>query len=483
MSNSIKKNYIYNLVYQILLLITPLITTPYLSRVLGADGIGIVSFAESNATYFVLFATMGISIYGQREISCVQNSEEMRSIVFWNVKALSLFTSCFSIMAYLLFAIHQKDRIVYLVFTLSILNVAADVTWFFQGMEEFGRIVIRNVVFKVINIVYIFLAVRTAKDVVFLALGHTVFLFLGNLSLWYSLPGYIQKPKLGDIHPFRNIKEILSLFIPTIAIQVYTVLDKTMIGVITHNSFENGYYEQALKIIKMMLPVVTALGTVMIPRITYHFNRCEIEEVKHLMFISYRFVWLLGVPVVFGLIGIAANFVPWFFGPGYEKVTSLIYILSFLVLLIGISNVTGIQYFIPTKRQRYLSLSVILGAIINFLLNMILIKEYESTGAAISSVVAEMTVTVSQLYFVRKELPITSILKMSIPYCFAGLIMACGVYFASKILTPSIIHTVMLIICGVIIYFAVLIIIRDEFLLEHIKKTSGKLIKVKMKGK
>lgn len=147
------------------------------------------------------------------------------------------------------------------------------------------------------------------------------------------------------------MKIIISLFIPTIAIQIYTVLDKTMIGVITQDSFENGYYELAIKISKMVMAVVTALGTVMIPRIGYHFEQGETQRIRSLMYRGYRFVWFLGVPLCLGMIMVCGNFVPWFFGEGYEQVVPLLQILSFLILAIGINNVTGMQYMIPTKRQ------------------------------------------------------------------------------------------------------------------------------------
>ena len=163
---SIKKNYIFNLSYQILLLITPLITTPYVSRILGADGIGTVSYAESIVSYFVLFATMGITTYGQREISYVQQSVEKRSAVFWNTKILEFVTSGIMLIVYLIFALFQKNALIYIILSCNIIAVFFDISWFFQGLEEFGKIVLRNVIFKFINIAYIFTVVRT-KDLLF----------------------------------------------------------------------------------------------------------------------------------------------------------------------------------------------------------------------------------------------------------------------------------------------------------------------------
>ena len=378
---SIKRNYFYNVFYQVLTLITPMITTPYISRVLGVNGIGAVSYAESIVSYFTLFAAMGVAIYGQREISYVQNSVENRSRVFWNTKFFTFCTVLIALVFYGLFISLQENVILYLILSMNLFSVLADITWFFQGMEEFGKIVSRNIFFKCINFLYVFSVVKSKDDIFKYAFGMAFFAFISNISLWRYVPRYIDKIKFSEIHPFTNVRTILSLFIPTIAIQIYTVLDKTMIGIITRNSYENGYYEQALKISRMILTVVTALGTVMIPRIGYYFEQKNIEEVKRLMYRGYRFVWFLGTPLCLGLLCVSFNFVPWFFGDGYDKVTDLLKILSFLILAIGINNVTGVQYLIPTKRQNLFTLTVIIGACTNFILNIILIPLIQSVGA------------------------------------------------------------------------------------------------------
>ena len=365
---SIKKNYLFNLSYQILLIITPLITTPYVSRILGADGIGTVSYAQSIVSYFTLFATMGITTFGQREISYVQNSVEKRSKVFWNTKILEFLISGSTFIIYVIFCFFCDNTSLYLVFSLNILAVFADVTWFFQGLEEFGKIVVRNTIVRIVSIFYVFILVNDREDILMYAFGLAAFTFLSNLSLWAYLPRYVTKISRKEINPFWQFSTIISLFVPTIAIQVYTVLDKTMIGIITHSSFENGYYEQALKVSRTILTLVTALGTVMIPRIGYYFEIGNTSEIKRLMYRGYRFVWFFGVPLCLGLICISSNLVPWFFGPNYDKVVTLLKILAFLVLAIGISNVTGMQYLIPTKRQNVFTVTVIFGACMGVLI-------------------------------------------------------------------------------------------------------------------
>ena len=467
---SIKRNYLYNVCYQILLLVTPLITTPYVSRVLEADGVGIVSYAESVVSYFALFAAMGIPTYGQREISYHQNSLKERSQIFWNTLVLKLIMAGVALVAYIVFATHSNYVKLYLILAFQILAVLVDVTWFFQGLEEFGKIVLRNTFFKVLGIVYIFIFVQEKSDVYVYAFGIAFFAFLGNISLWRFLPGYVNRLHVAELRPFKHIGIVLSLFIPTIAIQVYTVLDKTMIGLITESAYENGYYEQAMKVSKMALAVVASLGTVMVPRIGAYFQQRRYDDIQYLMYRSYRFVWMIGIPMCLGLILTSRNFVPWFFGPGFERVSDLIDISAFLILAIGISNVTGIQYFVPTGRQNLLTASVLIGAGVNFALNLFLIAQWQSVGAAVASIIAECAVTVSQFAMVRRELSIVQAVQQSVHYVLAGLIMALGLYVVGASLLPTPMNTVLLIILGTVMYVASLWAMRDEFFVGNVAK-------------
>ncbi len=482
-NKSIKKNYIYNLSYQVLVLLTPLITTPYISRIIGADGIGEYSFANSIVSYFTLFAAMGIPTYGQREISYVQNDIEKRTIVFWNVKILEIITSSIALILYIFFSVKQENATIYLILALSIISEMFNVSWFFSGMEEFGKIVFRNVIVKVINIGYIFSFVKSKEDLLIYIFGVVGFGMISNLSLWFYLPQYIRFPQVEYIKPFGQIKTVLSLFVPNIATQIYTVFDKTMIGVITQNAFENGYYEQSLKISKMLLTVITALGTVMIPRIGYHFKQNNTDEIEKLMYRGYRFVWFLGVPLCFGLIAVSSLFVPWFFGSGYDKVGILLSILSFLIIAIGISNVTGLQYLMPTGRQNLLSISVIFGAVVNFCLNCVLITKYASIGAAVASVIAEFTVTIVQLFSVRKELSIKIIFRQGVNYYIAGAIMLGILFIIKPCFSATIISTFLFVGIGAVVYFIALILMKDEFLLSNTKTIIDRMLgKLKNKG-
>jgi O-antigen/teichoic acid export membrane protein len=218
-----------------------------------------------------------------------------------------------------------------------------------------------------------------------------------------------------------------------------------MIGLMTNSAAENGYYEQSTKIVKITLTIITALSAVTIPRIGAYFSNHENDKISHYMYQAYNFVWLLGIPLCFGLAGISKNFVPWFLGDGFEESADLIIILSFLILAIGINNVTGMQYLIPTKRQNLFTISVCIGALVNFVLNSLLIPHFLAAGAAVASVIAETTIAIFQLIIVRKELSIKKIGFMSLKYLIAGIIMLGFLIFENFYLSPSILHTLIII--------------------------------------
>lgn len=473
MSKSIKKNYIYNVIYQALLLLAPLITTPYISRVLSANGVGQYSFSSSIVSYFVLAATMGTTIYGQREVSYCQDSREKRSRIFWEIELLNCASVLFSVIVYICFMGILHFPMIYLIQLFSLLSVAADVSWLFSGMEEFGSIVSRNIIFKCISIAFIFVAVRSRNDVLIYVFGLCFLSFLSALSLWPALPHLVNRVKLKDMKPLTHLRNDLSLFVPTIAIQIYTVLDKTMIGIITSSDAENGYYEQAIKMSRMALTIVTALGIVMVPRIGNLYKQQDYDKIRYYMYRAYNFVWLFAIPLCFGLIGISANLVPWFFGDGFSKVVPLLSILSFLILAIGVNNVTGIQYMIPTKRQNLFTLTVCVGAVVDFCLNLCLIPRFLSIGAAIASVVAEATITVLQLFLLRREISGWKVLKLSRNYLISGIIMLVVLYFESKYLASSIINTCIMLVTGVIIYIILLLVFRDRFFMECTQNVSN----------
>ena len=479
MKQSVKKNYIYNLIYQIIIIILPIITAPYLARTLGAESIGIYSYTISVTTYFILLGSLGVAMYGQREISYALNDKDKRSKIFFEILFFRIITMIISILFfYIIFVRTGEYAIYYKILLLELVATCFDISWFFQGLEEFKKTVSRSVIVKIISIICIFAFIKNPKDINIYLLIYVLSTLIGNLSLWLYLPKYINKVLFKDLKIIRHFKPTVALFVPQIAIQVYTVLDKTMIGTIITDKSEVGYYEQAQKIIKILLTVITSLGTVMVPRMASTFISGKKEKLKEYMNKTFNFVWILSIPMIFGILTVSKYFVPVFFGEGYDKVIILMNIISPIFLLIGLSTVIGTQYFIPTKRQKEFTISVTIGAVINVILNLLFIRPYASVGASIATVIAELTVTCIQLYMLRKEFKFFDIIKMSKNYLLAGLVMFSINLFMINFIIGSvnnIINIAVQSIVGSIIYISVLFILKDKFLFYILNQVKLKI--------
>lgn len=497
---SITKNYIYNMVYQVLTLILPLVTTPYLSRVLGAEGIGIYSYTYTIVTYFILFGSLGVALYGQREIAYAQENVEVRKKVFIEIILFRFASIGMAIIAYFFLFINGAEyQIYYRILLLELIAAAFDISWFFQGMEEFKRTVTRNVLVRICSVSLVFLLVKNKDDLATFTLIYSLADLIGNLSLWLYLPKYLKGIKVKNINVLQHLPQILLLFIPQISNQLYKMLDTTMIGKLIEDKSEVGFYEQAQKVIRLLLTIVTSLGVVMIPRMASTFASGDKEKINNYMKMSFRFVFFLAFPIMFGIISISKDFVPIFFGEGYDKVVILINIISPILLLMGIANVLGTQYLLPTKRQKEYTISIIIGVIINFIFNYILIVRYGAIGASISTVLSQLVIDIIQAQYIKKEISLRELLKTSISYLMASIIMfvfckltqyfiysdiCLGIItlFANNLGATisnmtSILSIIMQIFVGVLVYIGILISLKDEYVYLAINKIKGKLKK------
>jgi len=476
---SVTKNYIYNLLYELFLLIIPIIVTPYVARVLGDVGSGQYSFTYSISTYFTLFASLGFGFYAQRLVAGHQGDKKQQSIDFWEIFFVRLFPVGITLLLYLILAgvgiYGEKYNYLMIILSINVVAVAFDITFFFRGNEEFGKIVFRNIVIKTISIVLIFVLVKNPSHLWLYALIQSGAVILSNLSLWLYLPKYLVKIKFKELHLFKHLKPTIFLFLPTIATSIYTSLDKTLIGLITKSDSENGNYEYAEKLVKMALTVLTSLGTVMIPRNSKKFADGDIEGVEKNIYKTTQFVLFIGIPLMFGIIAVSDNLIPWYLGDGYDKASNLMKILSPLIPLIGLSNVFGIQFLIPSKQDKKYTLAVVSGAVVNLLLNIVLIYFLKSYGAAIATVIAEAVVMSVMLVFLRKNIKFGQILIKSWKYWVSGIVMFVTLYFAFKGYEPSILHTLFMVMCGVLIYFFILAVLKDKFVLNTFK-TVGEFI-------
>lgn len=480
---SLFQNWIYSLIQQLLTIALPLITTPYLSRVLGANQIGTYGYTTSIATYFILFGTLGISMYGQREIAYRQDDFNKKSKLFWEMIILRLFSLSISFILYfILFCRINEFSLFYKILLLEIIANYFDINWFFQGIEEFDKTVIRNIIVKILGIICIFIFVKTPNDLPIYLLIYALSVLIGNLSLWFYIPKYVKKVSLKDMKLSKHILPIIILFLPQVAIQVYTVLDKTMIGAITNDMSLVGFYEQAQKIVKTTLCIVGALQLVMNSRIAEAFSKKNNNKIISELEKSFSYVFLLAVPATFGLIAIAHLFVPWFYGDGYNDVINVIKWLSPIVIVIGLSGVTGIQYLVQTKNTKHYAISVFLGCIINMILNFILIRRYALIGAIIASIVAEISVLIYQLIVIRKVYKVTKIIRLSWKYLLSSIIMFLVLSYTNSLVESTMVGTIIQFIIGGSIYFISLIILKETLvfsLINKLKNICKKIIKVK----
>ena len=334
---SIVKNYLYNLTYQILTLILPLVTASYLSRVLGPTGNGIYIYTYTIVNYFVLFGSLGIALYGQREIAYAQNNKTKRKKIFIELVAFRFITIFIaSIIYYFCFMKQGEYSYYYKILWFELLAASFDISWFFQGMEEFKKTVIRNIAVRLVSVGLIFVFVKQQTDLSKYLAIYAFADLIGNLSLWLYLPKYFKGVKVKNINIIRQIPAITLLFVPQIASKIYNMLDTTMLGKIILDKAETGFYEQSQKIIRVLLTIVTSLGTVMVPRMASMFAKGEKKKINEYMTKSFNYTYLLSFPIMFGQIAISMDFLPWVFGAGYDNVVIFINIISPIFLLIGI---------------------------------------------------------------------------------------------------------------------------------------------------
>lgn len=479
---TVSKNYLFNLAYHLISIFAPLIVVPYVSRILGASGIGVFGYTISIVTYFVLFGSLGLSLYGQREIAFVQNDKQKRSKVFFElmiIKCISI--PIVGLIFYYFFCRTGDYALYYRILLLELAGNLFDISWLYQGLEDFKKVFIRNTIIKLLYVVCSFVFVKTKDDVGIYLLVYALSTLLGSATLYINIGKIIEKPKKIELK--KHIKPLLRLFIPQIAIQVYVVLDKTMIGFILKDMSEVGYYEQAQKIIKTVLSLVTAISTVMMPRIAAYYAEDNKEKIKVYLFKTFNYAFMISIPMVFGILAISSKFVPSFFGEGYWQTKDIMNIMSIIIVFISLSNIIGVQYLLPTKREKGYTTSVVIGACVNVILNFLLISRFRSYGAAISTVIAELAVTCVQFYFIRKDFKIGDILKLSKNYIFAGFIMFIICYFFNKAEFVRRTFIILLeILIGTISYFGILLLMKDKFLLE-LYNTKFKKVLNKILGK
>ena len=343
---------------------------------------------------------------------------------------------------------------------------AIDIAWLLQGFEEFKKIVLRNTIIKVMSVVLIFTFVKSQSDLYIYALIMNGSTLLGNASIWYFTPSFVERVPFKELNMRRHLRACVIYFIPTIATTIYLSLDKQMIKWFTEGSVENGYYEFAQKIEQMAVTVVTSLSIVTMPRMANLFNQHAIEKLKNRLEQTIRFILLVSIPMCLGLMSVTDYLVPLYLGAGYERSAVLLKIFSLLIVVVGLNNAVGKQVLMPVGRQKDYNMSVILGAIVNFTLNLLLIPRFYSVGAVIASVAAETSILLAFIFYSRDYIRLSWILKASVKYLAGGLSMAVVIRLSYLWLGLSWKNLAIQVVGGGAVYVIVVLLLRDRFALE-----------------
>ncbi|MDD3228841.1 MAG: flippase [Oscillospiraceae bacterium] len=474
--HTIRENLLYNFLLQAATLVLPLILTPYLTRTIGPVGIGTYSYTNSIVQYFVLAGTLGTALYGTRQIAYARCDADRLARTFWQVFALRAIMLIITTTVYVAIYYYSKSpyRVCFLFQAVVLLANLADVSWLFAGLEDFKKTVFRSLAIKIIAFILVFALVKTTVDTwkyVFIQSGS---LLIANVALWMCIPKAFFNVK----KPFQNkeidLRAIISLFIPQIAIDVYVLLDKSMLGALT-NIEVVGFYDKAEQFAKLPLSILAIFSTVMLPVMSSLFEAQDHEKIIEYLNHYLRIILLTSIPAAFGIAGIAPQFIPWMLGKNFTPSIHLMVLLACLIPLISISNVIGRQYLIPSNHSKVLTISVTCGAFANLMLNIILIPKYQAIGACIATIIAELTVSVIQLLYSRSLISAKSLLICAGKCIIAGGVMFLTIWKMGDFLGAAVYTTALQIFVGTLLYFAILFAIKE--------RTASELMQALYKGK
>ncbi len=463
---SLKKNILLSTLYQVLLVVLPFITAPYLSRVIGVEGTGVYDYTSSYQTYFSMVAALGTASYGAREIARARMDEKLRSRLFWEIELMTVLTSCLSLCAWAVFIVlNEQYRVFYLALTMGIFSTMFDISWFFAGLEQFKYTVAKNALFKLMGVVLMFIFVKGRDDLLLYVIIITASTMLGNLSMWMYVPRFLVKVDFRELRILRHLKETLIYFIPSVATSVYTVLDRTLIGLLTEGKSESGYYHYATHVVNIMKALTfTSLNTVLGSRISYLYAQERYDEIRRRIDDSINYILFMGLGICFGLIGVSGRFIPLYLGPGYDRVVTMLSLMSPIVLIIGISNCLGSQYYTPSGQRRLSARFIIIGSVVNLCLNLLLIPHYGGYGAIVASLIAEGTITVLYLLFSKGYMTFRRIAVLGSRKLIAAAAMLGVIRLLDPLIRSNLAAIVVEVAAGLCTYIVVSVLLRDDFL-------------------
>ena len=392
------KNYLYNLSYQILIIILPVITIPYVTRIFTSEDLGNYGFYNSIVSYFALFSMLGIGIYGTKQIAAANDV----SSTFWNIYVIQLISSALAIFVYLIvvFSIPQMGGVIPLMVSVVLFERMFDISWLFSGKEDFKKITLRNTVVRLVGVICIFTFIKSSDDLYLYIFLIVIINFLGQLVMWVPAKKFIKRPSFNTKIMKKNLHPIVLLFLPQVAISLYVVLDRTLLGLLGSYS-DVGIYEQGQKLTSILITVVTSLGVVMLPRVANLLSERREEEVQNMVKFSFILYNLIIFPMIFGLIAVNEVFVKLFLGQNFQDVKYVLYIIVFNLMFIGWTNILGYQVLVVRNKNKEFMLSTTIPAFVSVVVNIAVIPFFGYIGASITSVVVEILVFAIQWYYSR----------------------------------------------------------------------------------
>lgn len=392
------KNYLYNLSYQILTIILPIITVPYVTRIFTSEDLGNYVFYNSIVNYFSLFAMLGVGVYGTKQIAATKDVNS----TFWNIYAIQLITSILAIVVYVIavFSIPQMAGVTQLILAIALFTKMIDISWLFSGKEDFKKITIRNVIIRIIGVISIFTFVKSSDNLYLYVFLIVIFDFLGQLVMWVPAKKFINRPSFNIKIMKKNLHPIVLLFLPQVAISLYVILDKTLLGILGSYS-DVGIYEQGQKLTSILLTIVSSLGAVMLPRVANLLSERKDREAENMVRFSFVLYNLIIFPMIFGLIAVNEVFVKLFLGKNFQDVKYVLYIVVINIMFVGWTNILGYQVLVVRNKNKEFMLSTTIPAIVSVAVNIAVIPFFGYIGASITSVVVEILVFVIQWYYCR----------------------------------------------------------------------------------
>ena len=445
MAKSVKANYLFNLINSASQLLFPLITFPYASRIMMADGIGQVNFFQSIISYISLFTCLGIPMYAIREVAKVRDNPEKMTRITVEILLLHAFLTLLGYMAVAVICLTvtkvQTDIPLFLLLSATIFFTAIGCEWFYQGIEDFKYVAIRGLLVKLLSVVLLFLFVKTKEDILWYGAYTVLGVLGGNIFNFIRLRKYLHRDVIDfrALHPLRHLKPALHVFALNVVISIYLQLNNVLLGFMK-DAEAVGYFTAATKIMMITMSISSSLGAVIMPRTSNLIAEGRMDEFRILIQKSYDFVLALAMPLTVGLIFTSPSIILLLSGEGFAPAVLTSQIVASNILMVGLSGVMGIQVLYPLGKINIVILCTLIGAAVNVFFNVLLIPRYGHNGTAVAYMLAEVAVTVSMFLIGRKYIPIQFLKKQHLHYVGGGIVMGGVLYFIS-LLGLSIIST------------------------------------------